>query len=143
MTRKRTALLGKTGIDLIAFLFSANLITSMMFHISLNDVLIMSRKSYNIFLMSQEVQIRQDILDGLVVKQAVRDIASKETKTSKQALLYFISDDFSNLCKRNNIEKDGIVFAIKELNEYPILSKKRLAEDVCSLIDMYFGIGNK
>ena len=93
--------------------------------------------------MSQEVQIRQDVLDGLVVKQAVRDIASKEPKTSKQALLYFISDDFSNLCERNNILKDGIVHAVKELNEYPILSKKRLAEDVCNLVDMFFGIGSK
>ena len=93
--------------------------------------------------MSQKVQIKQEVLDGLVVKQAVRDIASKDPKTSKEALLYFISDDFSNLCQRNDILSDGIVNAVKELNDYPVLSKKRLAEDVCNLVDNFFGLGSK
>jgi hypothetical protein len=93
--------------------------------------------------MSQKVQIKQEVLDGLVVKQAVRDIASKDPNTSKQALLYFVSNDFSNLCQRNDILSDGIVNAVKELNDYPILSKKRLAEDVCNLVDNFFGLGSK
>lgn len=82
----------------------------------------------------------QKTLDGLVVKQAVRDVASKHPKISSEALLYFMSDDFSNLCERNDINSDGIFNAIKELNTYPILSKKRLAEDVCDMVDEYFGI---
>ena len=93
--------------------------------------------------MNQKVQIKQEVLDGLVVKQAVRDIASKDPKTSKEALLYFISDDFSNLCQRNDIASDGIVNAVKELNDYPVLSKKRLAEDVCNLVDNFFGLGSR
>ena len=93
--------------------------------------------------MNQKVQIKQEVLDGLVVKQAVRDIASKDPKTSREALLYFISDDFSNLCQRNDILSDGIVNAVKELNDYPVLSKKRLAEDVCNLVDNFFGLGSK
>ena len=93
--------------------------------------------------MNQKVQIKQEVLDGLVVKQAVRDIASKDPKTSREALLYFISDNFSNLCQRNDIASDGIVNAVKELNEYPVLSKKRLAEDVCNLVDNFFGLGSK
>jgi len=93
--------------------------------------------------MNQKVQIKQEVLDGLVVKQAVRDIASKDPKTSREALLYFISDDFSNLCQRNDIASDGIVNAVKELNDYPVLSKKRLAEDVCNLVDNFFGLGSK
>lgn len=93
--------------------------------------------------MNQKVQIKQEVLDGLVVKQAVRDIASKDPNTSKQALLYFVSNDFSNLCQRNDILSDGIVNAVKELNDYPILSKKRLAEDVCNLVDNFFGLGSK
>ena len=36
----------------------------------------------------------QKTLDGLVVKQAVRDVASKHPKLSNEALLYFMSDDF-------------------------------------------------
>ena len=93
--------------------------------------------------MNQKVQIKQEVLDGLVVKQAVRDIASKDPKTSNEALLYFVSDDFSNLCQRNDIASDGIVNAVKELNDYPVLSKKRLAEDVCNLVDNFFGLGSK
>ena len=93
--------------------------------------------------MNEKVQIKQEVLDGLVVKQAVRDIASKDPKTSKEALLYFVSNDFSNLCQRNDILSDGIVNAVKELNDYPVLSKKRLAEDVCNLVDNFFGLGSK
>tara|TARA_R100000951_G_scaffold1522_1_gene3240 strand:+ start:27 stop:308 length:282 start_codon:yes stop_codon:yes gene_type:complete len=93
--------------------------------------------------MNEKVQIKQEVLDGLIVKQAVRDIASKDPKTSREALLYFISDNFSNLCQRNDIASDGIVNAVKELNEYPVLSKKRLAEDVCNLVDNFFGLGSK
>ena len=93
--------------------------------------------------MNQKVQIKQEVLDGLVVKQAVRDIASKDPKTSNEALLNFVSDDFSNLCQRNDILSDGIVNAVKELNSYPVLSKKRLAEDVCNLVDNFFGLGSK
>jgi len=93
--------------------------------------------------MNEKVQIKQEVLDGLVVKQAVRDIASKDPKTSREALLYFISDNFSNLCQRNDIASDGIVNAVKELNDYPVLSKKRLAEDVCNLVDNFFGLGSK
>lgn len=93
--------------------------------------------------MNEKVQIKQEVLDGLIVKQAVRDIASKDPKTSREALLYFISDNFSNLCQRNDIASDGIVNAVKELNEYPVLSKKRLAEDVCNLVDKFFGLGSK
>ena len=93
--------------------------------------------------MNQKVQIKQEVLDGLIVKQAVRDIASKDPKTSREALLYFISDNFSNLCQRNDIASDGIVNAVKELNDYPVLSKKRLAEDVCNLVDNFFGLGSK
>lgn len=85
----------------------------------------------------------QKTLDGLVVKQAVRDVASKHPRLSNEALLYFMSDDFSNLCKRNDIQSDGILEAIKELNTYPVLSKKRLAEDVCDIVDKYFGIYSK
>ena len=78
-----------------------------------------------------------------MVKQAVRDVVSKHPKLSEEALLYFLSDDFSNLCDRNDIESDGIVEAIKELNTYPMLSKKRLAEDVCRMVDGYFGLYSK
>jgi|TARA_R110000803_G_scaffold76397_1_gene140993 hypothetical protein len=93
--------------------------------------------------MNQIKQKQVEILDGLVVKQAVRDIASKDPKTSNLARLYFESDDFSNLSERNNIDKDVIVRAVRELHHYPVLSKKKLAEDICSRVNFFFGLGSK
>ena len=60
-------------------------------------------------------------IDSLIVKQAVRDIASKDVDKSTQALSYFISKDFYDLCHRNNVHADKILMSIKELNKYPLL----------------------
>ena len=58
--------------------------------LSLNDVLIMSIVYCNIFYMNQiDLNSDQKTLDGLVVKQAVRDVVSKHPKLSEEALLYF------------------------------------------------------
>ena len=93
--------------------------------------------------MNQATQKDIEILDGLVVKQAIRDIASKNPKTSNEAKLYFESEDFTSLCKRNELVADVFVNAVRELNDYPVLSKKKLAEDICSLIDKFFRLGSK
>jgi len=77
-------------------------------------------------------------LDSLVMKQAVRDVASKDENLSNQALSYFISDDFKVLCFRNNIDREIILSSIKELNHYPILSRKKLANDIAKVIDSSF-----
>ena len=78
------------------------------------------------------------ILDSLIVKQAVRDVASKDVNTSKKALFYFTSNDFKNLCQRNKIDVDKILLSIKALNEYPLLSRKKLSNDIAKVIDECF-----
>ncbi len=78
------------------------------------------------------------MLDGLVVKQAVRDVASKNPDLSNEAILYFHSKDFSDLCSRNMIDPKSIVQSIKNLSEYPIISRKQIANDIASLIDHHF-----
>ena len=77
-------------------------------------------------------------LDFLVVKQAIRDVASKDEKLSNQALSYFISDDFKILCFRNKINLETVHKSIKELNQYPLLSRKKLANDIAKVIDNRF-----
>jgi len=77
-------------------------------------------------------------LDFLVVKQAIRDVASKDEKLSNQALSYFISDDFKSLCFRNKINLETVQKSIKELNQYPLLSRKKLANDIAKVIDNTF-----
>jgi len=77
-------------------------------------------------------------LDSLVVKQAIRDVASKDENLSNQALSYFISDDFKSLCFRNKINLETVHKSIKELNQYPLLSRKKLANDIAKVIDNRF-----
>ena len=77
-------------------------------------------------------------IDSLIVKQAVRDIASKDVDTSTKALSYFISKDFYDLCHRNNLNADKILMSIKELNKYPLLSRKKMSNDIARLIDRQF-----
>ena len=78
------------------------------------------------------------ILESLIVKQAIRDIASKDVNISTKALSYFISKDFKNLCQRNKIDVDKILSSIKALNEYPLLSRKKLSNDISKVIDKCF-----
>ena len=77
-------------------------------------------------------------LDGLVVKQAVRDVASKNPDLSDEALIYFNSQDFLDLCKRNKIDGSAISHSIKELVDFPIISWKKIANDIARVIDKFF-----
>ena len=77
-------------------------------------------------------------LDSLIVKQAIRDVASKDVNISEKALSYFISNDFKTLCQRNNFDVDKMILSIKELNEYPLLSKKKLSNDIAKVLDSVF-----
>ena len=77
-------------------------------------------------------------LDGLIVKQAVRDIASKKPDLSDKALLYFYSKDFLDLCKRNRIDGKSITQSVKELVDFPIISRKKIANDIAKVIDNSF-----
>ena len=74
-------------------------------------------------------------LDKKVLQQAVRDIASKNPRTSTESKAYFLSQDFEKLCTRNSIDSDTVKLAVIELNEYPIVSKKKLANKISKLIE--------
>lgn len=81
------------------------------------------------------------LLDGLIVKQAVRDVGSKNPDLSDQAIIYFHSKDFVELCERHNIDSHQVSESIKDLSRYPLISKKKLANDIANLVDGYFGEG--
>ena len=78
------------------------------------------------------------MLDGLIVKQAVRDVASKKPELSDQALLYFYSRDFLDLCQRNKIDGNAIIQSIKSLVDFPIISRKKIANGIAKVIDESF-----
>ena len=83
-----------------------------------------------------ELEIK--ILDSKVVKQAVRDVASKHPELSDKALHYFSSQDFKDLCLRNKIDAEVIARSIKELMGFPLLSRKKLANDIAQVLDREF-----
>lgn len=74
-------------------------------------------------------------LDFLVLKQAVRDCGDKNIDVSSKALSYFISNDFKKLAERNQISVDLVRGAVGSLSAYPVLSRKKLANDMAKLID--------
>ena len=77
-------------------------------------------------------------LDSLVLKQAVRDLASKDVDLSNSAEDYFYSKDFKQLCERLDIDIEIMCKAIRELVEYPVISKKKIANDIARMIDNSF-----
>ena len=81
------------------------------------------------------------LIDSLVLKQAVRDVASKKPDLSNQALIYFHSRDFLDLCSRHKIDGEGISLSVKKLFDFPILSRRKMANDIAKTIDKSF-VGN-
>ena len=77
-------------------------------------------------------------LDMAILKQAIRDLASKDSKLEDGSLSYFTTKSFFMLCQRNTIDVDSIVSSIKELKKYPLISRKKLANQIAKLIDNYF-----
>ena len=67
-------------------------------------------------------------LDFLVVKQAIRDVASKDEKLSNQALSYFISDDFKSLCFRNKINLETVHKKYKRIKSIPFTITQEVSQ---------------
>tara|TARA_R110002020_G_scaffold363669_4_gene575979 strand:+ start:5644 stop:5925 length:282 start_codon:yes stop_codon:yes gene_type:complete len=81
------------------------------------------------------------LIDGLVLKQAVRDVASTKPDLSDQALIYFHSQDFFNLCSRNEIDGEGICLSVRKLIDFPNMSRKKIASQIVKVIDKSFAGG--
>jgi hypothetical protein len=70
-----------------------------------------------------------------IFKQAVRDIASKDLNKSTDAMQYLKSEDFLDLCDSLNINHQGVVKSIMALTNYPLISRKKLANNIAREID--------
>ena len=76
-------------------------------------------------------------IDKSILKQAIRDLASKNDLLTREAVDFFVSDEFSNLCVRLGIEKDITLKSIRNLADYPVLPKKKLAEEMARMLDRF------
>lgn len=70
-----------------------------------------------------------------IFKQAVRDIASKDLNKSTDAMQYLKSEDFLDLCDSLKINHKGAVKSIMALTNYPLISRKKLANNIAREID--------
>ena len=74
-------------------------------------------------------------LEMAILKQAVRDVASKDSKVSSKALLYFFSKDFENFCDEHELDGMLVRRSIKKMYRYPKISRQKVANDITKLID--------
>jgi hypothetical protein len=74
-------------------------------------------------------------LDYLVLKQAIRDLASKDNTKSDEAFDYFHSEHFALLCERVLLDKKVILKSVVALTDYPLISRKKLANSMAKEID--------
>jgi excinuclease UvrABC helicase subunit UvrB len=72
----------------------------------------------------KQTSIEEQKIDSLILKQAVRDLASKKIDLSSQAENYFQSSDFIDLCHRLKIDSKLLQKAIKDEN-YELAAKIR------------------
>ena len=78
------------------------------------------------------------LLDGKVLKQAVRDAASKNPDLSNEAILFFHSKDFQDLCARNEIDGELIQNSVKEMSGFPSVSRRKISNEIARVIDAEF-----
>ena len=67
-------------------------------------------------------------IQTLIVKQALRDLASVKLRLREDALAFFFSKDFRTMSEQMKMDHVFFEMAIKELIQYPLVSRKRLVE---------------
>ena len=78
----------------------------------------------------------KDKLHTAILKQSIRDLASKDTKLRNNAKKFFMSNSFDDFCKTNNFEKSEIIRkGVKMILEYPLISRKLVVNQIARLLD--------
>tara|TARA_R100001129_G_scaffold168106_1_gene136113 strand:+ start:2959 stop:3231 length:273 start_codon:yes stop_codon:yes gene_type:complete len=75
------------------------------------------------------------VVECMILKQAIRDLASKDTNLSESASDFFKSSNYKELCLSLEIDKSMMDKSIKELETYPLISKKKLANKMAIMLD--------
>tara|TARA_B100000963_G_C22431555_1_gene582404 strand:- start:298 stop:582 length:285 start_codon:yes stop_codon:yes gene_type:complete len=74
-------------------------------------------------------------MDIAILKQTIRDLASKEMKTRIEANKFIQSNSFYRLCERLNLNTPDIKNSLHTLMDYPLISRKALSEEIARFID--------
>ena len=75
-------------------------------------------------------------LDNAILKQAIRDIASKHIDYREDAKKFFLQESFDEICKSKKIKPDEIRSGVAILLSYPLLSRKKMADKISRMLDI-------
>jgi len=75
-------------------------------------------------------------LENAILKQAIRDLASKHIEYQEDAKKFFSEESFDQICKSKNIKPDEIRNGVAILLSYPLLSRKKMADKISRMLDI-------
>lgn len=76
-------------------------------------------------------------LDNAILKQAIRDIASKDFDHREDAKNFFnCEESFVEICERKKIKPEEIRNGVAILLSYPLLSRKKMADKISRMLDI-------
>jgi len=77
-----------------------------------------------------------DRLDNAILKQAIRDLASKKKKIYTESKSFFFSKSFEDFCERNNFHDTEVIRrGVTLLDDFPLISRKRMVEEIARMLD--------
>jgi hypothetical protein len=78
----------------------------------------------------------RDKLDNAILKQSLRDLASKDIKLRKNAKSFLMSESFKDFCARNKFAKaNEIQRGVELVLTYPLISRKLVVNQIARLLD--------
>ena len=76
-------------------------------------------------------------LENAILKQAIRDLASKHIDYREDAKKFFYEEEsFNEICKRKRIKPEEIRNGVAILLSYPLLSRKKMADKISRMLDI-------
>lgn len=76
------------------------------------------------------MQEKVKLIQTKILTQAIRDLASVKPKFREEALAFFFSPSFTLLSSDLDIDRKYVLLAIEQLVKYPIVSRKKLTEEM-------------
>ena len=70
-----------------------------------------------------------------ILKQAIRDLSSKDIATQTEAKQFVSTSEFKNIAADIGLPQEELVKTLKLLGDYPLISRKSEIEKVIALVE--------
>jgi hypothetical protein len=70
-----------------------------------------------------------------ILKQAIRDLSSKDIATQTEAKKFVSTSEFKNIAADIGLPQEELVKTLKLLGDYPLISRKSEIEKVITLVE--------